>query len=72
MNDWLGEQIAAEEHRQGLPVSDRRGHCRCCDHAAGEARRARCTHEETITDVMLCGPRMRICIDCGHTWEESA
>lgn len=42
MND-LDEQLAVEEHRQGLGVID--GHCADCNRVVDEAYRAKCQRE---------------------------
>lgn len=65
MTDYIGDALAAEEHRQGLAHGDDPDHCGECKIEALRRRQAACDHEGDQIDVSTCGTRELLCQDCG-------
>lgn len=63
-------ELAAEEHAQGLPLTD--GHCDDCEHvtvaAYKEHTRRECTHDDTVEITSLDGRARAYVCRCGLTW----
>lgn len=71
MGDWLADQLAAEEHRQGRRYGEDAGHCEAC-HEAYKTELLRrvmesCEHRHMIRLSRLDSALIPgICADCGH------